>query len=278
MYQIIPKSSISKIEIIYTDCTKSLQQVVSAQGCNYAINGGLYDMRTTELCSIPLRINGKTYASSSDGYWCFAWNTPKDLRMIHSKDMNKWKNVFACSAFLKDGANTIFTYNPDQGGVRGRTGFGDDANNIHLFVTTDRQGACTPESLRTQMKNNGTKNAIMLDSGGSSQGYFNGNYVQHEKRKVSWWICIWAEGSSSKNPYPTPTTTINRYSTFRSIKWLQWELVERGFLDNKNGKAIDGIFGEKTKNAVIQLQKSLGFPLKECDGLCGAQTRKAMGY
>ena len=57
MYVKIPKSKIEKIAIVKTDCKLSLSQVVAQQQCDYAINGGLYDMRTGKVNPIPLRIN-----------------------------------------------------------------------------------------------------------------------------------------------------------------------------------------------------------------------------
>ena len=283
MYVKVPKSKITKMKIIKTDCKLSLSQVIAQQKCDYAINGGLYDMKTGKVSPIPLRIDGKTIATSKDGYWMMAWNTGPDICMIHSKDIEKWKNAIACSTMLKDGKETIFTYTPAQGGFRGRTAIGNDKDNLHLFVTTDKNGPLFPTSLRNKMKAAGCQNAIMLDCGGSSQGYFNGIYVQHEKRKVSWWICIWCENvqstkpqTTSKNPYTKPTKTIYSNSPKTSIKWLQWELVNRGFLDNSDGKQIDGIMGTCTRTAVKNLQKALGFTGKDVDGVCGPMTISKM--
>ena len=282
MYVKVPKSKITKISVIKTDRRMTLKQVVDTYHPNYVINGGLYNMKTGKLCPIPLRVNGKTLANHTDGYWGFAWNEGKDFRMIHSCDMEKWDNFFACSTMLKDGQNTIFKYDAAQGGTRGRTGIGNDPDYIHLDVTTDKSSPCKPEQLRNRMKSNGAKDAIMMDCGGSSQGYFNGVYIQHEKRKVSWWICIWTEEKSakpqttSKNPYTKPTKTIYPNSPKISIKWLQWELVNRGFLDNSDGKQIDGIMGICTRTAVKNLQKALGFIGKDVDGVCGLMTMARM--
>ena len=62
MYVKIPISKITKMAIVKTDCKKNLKQVVAEQKCNYAINGGLYDMKTGKVNPIPLRIDGKTIA------------------------------------------------------------------------------------------------------------------------------------------------------------------------------------------------------------------------
>jgi hypothetical protein len=90
------------MEIIITDRKLSLAQVIEKYKCNYAINGGLYDMKTGELCDIPLRVGGITMATSPCGYWMLAWNTGSDIKMIHSKDMSKYKYAIACATMLKD--------------------------------------------------------------------------------------------------------------------------------------------------------------------------------
>ena len=59
MYVKIPISKITKMSIVKTDCKKNLKQLVAEQKCNYAINGGLYDMKTGKVNPIPLRIDGK---------------------------------------------------------------------------------------------------------------------------------------------------------------------------------------------------------------------------
>lgn len=282
MYNKIPRKSITKIAVVLTDCNMTLQQIVAQQKCKYVINGGLYDMETGKLCDIPLRVDGKTLANSSDQYWGFAWNSGPDFCMIHSSEMNNWKNFIACTALLKDGANTWIPPSAMNTGTRGRTGIGDEPDYIHLAVTTDKSGACTTTKWRSQAKANGAVNFIMMDCGGSSQGYFDGVYVQYEKRKVRWWICIWTEEknakpqTTSKNPYAKPTKTIYTNSGKATIKWLQWELVNRGFLDNSDGKQIDGIMGTRTRTATKNLQRALGFTGKDVDGYCGPMTMARM--
>ena len=265
MYLKIPKKKITKMVIIKTDCKKTLAQIISEQGCNYAINGGLYNMKTGKVNPIPLRIDSKTIATSSDGYWMFAWNVGYDFQMIHSRDMNKWKNAVACSAMLKDGSNTIFKYNPDQGGIRGRTALGDDAQNVHLVVTTDKKEPMSPTALRSKCKQNGMQNGIMLDSGGSSQLYYNGTYLQAEKRKVAYWICIWTD-DVKMCPYQEPSVSVKKGSSGNSVKWIQWYLNE---VAGENLK-IDGICGNGTVYAIKRFQTAEKLTV---DGIAGRKTR-----
>lgn len=191
MHVKIAKDKIERIEIVKTNCKKTLAEVVKKYKCDYCINGGLYNMKTGRVNAIPLRINGKTFGTSKDGYWIMAWNEGPDICMDHSRNIDNWQNAVACSTMLKNGENTIFNFTAAQGGVRGRTGFGDDDENVHLLVTTDHKGPMSPYSLREKMKRRGCKNAIMLDSGGSSQMYADGKYYQAEDRPVAYWICVW---------------------------------------------------------------------------------------
>ena len=280
MYLKIPRTKIARIEIVKTDCKLTLQQVVAQHKCDAAINGGLYSMKTGKVVDIPLRINGKTIANHSDGYWCLAWNVGSDIKMIHSKDMEKYKNVLACSAMLKGGANTIFNYQPDQGGVRGRTGIGCDHDKPHLFVSNDGNGALSPTALRSKMKSNGCLDAIMLDAGGSSQMYDGKKYYQSERRRVSYWICVWYKKDTVQKPvsptpvpvacpYPVPTATLRRGNTGNTVRWVQWHLAKTVAPTIK----ADGIFGAGTQRAAKKFQAKYGLAV---DGIVGRATREKM--
>lgn len=273
MYVKVSKAKITKMAIVVTDCKQTLKQVVANQKCQYAINGGLYDMDTGELNPIPLRVNGRTLATSKDGYWMLAWNIGSDIKMIHSSQMNQYKYAFACSCCLKDGANTTFIYTSGQDGCRGRTGFGDDETNVHLCVTTDSNGAMWPKQLRDTMKVHGCKNGIMCDSGGSSQMYANGTYL-YTGRPVKYWICIWTNEAPAQTtttttedvPYDSPTRTLYYGCKGEDVQWLQWKLNKRGY----NCGMVDGAFGSKTKLAVLLFQKDNGLVK---DGIVGQATR-----
>lgn len=278
MYWKIQKNQIERIQIVKTNCKMTLKQVVTKYKPDYAINGGLYSMKTGRVNSIPLRIDGKTVATSKNGYWVLAWNTGPDICMDHSSNMDKYRNAVACSTMLKDGKETIFNFTPAQGGVRGRTGFGDDPENVHLFVTTDVKGALSPYSLRTKMKSGGAKNAIMLDCGGSSQGYAKGKYYRSEDRKVSWWILVFLKKTGtgagkdepsktpSVCPFKAPTRTLRMGHTGESVKWLQWHL--RATVAPE--LPITGGFWSLTRAAVVEFQRKYGL---DVDGIVGPATR-----
>ena len=73
---------------------------------------------------------------------------------------------------------------------------------------------------------------------------------------------------SEINPYHLAASIMRKGSRGESVKWLQWEL-------NKRGAAlqIDGAFGQKTKDAVINYQQSVGL---DPDGIVGPKTLRAL--
>lgn len=84
--------------------------------------------------------------------------------------------------------------------------------------------------------------------------------------------------SKTKCPYTEPTAILKYNSKGEGVKWLQWHLIKAGYLKKENSKgetSITGLFGDKTKEAVIKLQQKYpncgtnGKP----DGLVGANTR-----
>lgn len=277
VYAKIPLKKITQMKMIQTNGKKTLAQVKKDQGCQYVINLTLYNTSYKPLC--PFRIDGQTVTTDKYGYWCYAFNVGSDFQMIHSNDMNKYKNVFACSTLLKDGKNTTLSYNSDQGGVRGRTAIGIDGNNnLVLFCSKDGSKlAMNPETLQGYMKNAfDCKSAIMMDSGGSSQCDFDGKKVT-STRKVANYLCIWtdkvSESTSSKNntkcPYTEPTTSITVGSRGDGAKWVQWYLKE--VYDST--LVVDGIIGNKSVIAIKGFQKRAGL---DDDGICGRLTREAL--
>ena len=72
------------------------------------------------------------------------------------------------------------------------------------------------------------------------------------------------------NPYPLPTGTVKKGDNGDSVKWLQWELAESGYL--RSGE-IDGGFGKITLGALLAFQFEAGLTV---DGSCGPKTRDAL--
>jgi len=74
----------------------------------------------------------------------------------------------------------------------------------------------------------------------------------------------------SKNPYPEPKRVLKNNCFGSDVKWLQYELIESGYMRENE---IDGDFGKITLGAVLafQFEHSL-----EVDGVCGDKTVEAL--
>lgn len=179
-YEIIPKEKIERIELYINSKKKTLEQIVQETGCDYAINGGLFNADWT-ACN-HLRANGKQYATDKYTYYGLAWNNADNhLSMAHSRDEENYNNYLAfCEIIYKGAAVTKPTYPAAVGGARQRTvaGYTKDGDTL-LYVSTDGK---TPEQLRDRITCLGNiEFCLMLDGGGSTQGYFNGEYIKSSR-------------------------------------------------------------------------------------------------
>lgn len=111
----------------------------------------------------------------------------------------------------------------------------------------------------------GFQDVIKLDGGGSFHFNVGGKVKQTTlgNRRINTII------SFSRNPWPSPTRTLVKGRKGADVKWLQWELRDRGFVCD-----VDGSFGPGTKAALIKFQASVGLTQ---DGSCGPATRTALG-
>lgn len=265
MYAKIPLDNIKKIQIVQTDCKKTVAQVKKSTGAQYVLNGGLYNMATRKpLCK--LRVDGVTYADDQYGYWSYAWNTGGDIAMIHSDQLPQYRNGIACVSMLKDGQNTLMNYNSDMGGSRQRSAIGlDGAGNLVLYC--DKTGK-TMEQLREIMRGYGCASAISLDGGASSSGDFHGQTVT-TTRKVANYICVFVKEDVTKCQYTEPTELIQSGSRGDGAKWVQWMLNA----SMNSGLSVDGIFGAKSVSALKTFQSKYSLAV---DGICGVNTRNQL--
>jgi flagellum-specific peptidoglycan hydrolase FlgJ len=70
------------------------------------------------------------------------------------------------------------------------------------------------------------------------------------------------------NPYNQPSALLKKGSRGNSVRWLQYALNKRGA-----HLIVDGAFGEKTRQALIEFQKSHNLVP---DGICGPLTIRAI--
>lgn len=197
----IPFNKIKRIQIYENPKGKTLATIMRETGADYAINGTLYNMRTRNAVC-PLRIDGITKFAGPYKYWGYAWNTdtPISFGTIVVPDYD-WDNWIACSMILRNG-NIIenMIYNPAMGGSRGRTAIGikfvDGERRLCFYVSSDKSGyRITPKKLASILQKYGWNSAIMLDGGGSSQGYFKKERRQvYSSRRVAHYILVYMKG------------------------------------------------------------------------------------
>lgn len=193
----------TKIKIYVNSNKKSLAQIKQELGCDVVINGGLYNMNTFKpVCH--LKVDGKVLAADKYKYWGFAWNT-NDTTMKMVNEYSQFMNYISCVALCKDRKAVMLSYGSGVGGKRGRSAIGVlPDGRVIIYCTKDgTSGAITPENLQKYVVENGWKDAVMLDSGGSSQCITpNGNITS--TRRVHNVICFWL---SNKTPEEKPSNT-----------------------------------------------------------------------
>lgn len=187
----IPFNDIDRIEIyqnVWNRKTRKrlpLSTIMKKTGADYGINGNLYNMRDGKpVC--PLKYDGEVLFHGKYSYRGYVWdNFETNSFHLDIVPTDRWSNYIACSNIVMNGKELSKPiYNVAQGGRRGRTAIGTKLVNGHrrlcLYASKDGSTAKkTPEQLATLLHNYGWQDAVMLDCGGSSQGYF-----KKEKRQV----------------------------------------------------------------------------------------------
>lgn len=196
----IPFDDIDRIEIYQNVRNKQLQlaTIMRKTGADYAINGTLYNMRNgNPVC--PLKYDGEVLFQSEYSYRGYAWDN-FDTNSFHLDIVptDIWSNYIACSNIVMNGKELSKPiYNVAQGLKRGRTAIGtklvDGQRRLCLYASKDGSSAKkTPEQLATLLCNYGWQDAVMLDCGGSSQGYFKKENRQvYSSRRAAHYILIY---------------------------------------------------------------------------------------
>ena len=100
----------------------------------------------------------------------------------------------------------------------------------------------------------------------TSYTYVTTNMNKIRKYNLEKWDSLYADPNI--NPYREPVSLMKKGMTGNSIKWVQFELNRHGY-----GLSVDGIFGNKTFNAVWDFQEKNNLTV---DGIVGSQTRNAL--
>lgn len=199
----IPLKNIQRIQIYLNTGRKSLTAIQKETGADYIINGTLYNMETFKP-NCHLRVDGRTICTPAYDVAGYAWNDGPDISIDTLPDPTQ-RNYIACTPLVLDGKPIAnLTYDPGQGGKRGRTAMGIKGDRLALYCTRDG-GTMerTPETLRDDLAAAGWESAVMLDGGGSSQCYFKGDTIK-STRVVHDLILVYLKGSD--------TTGVKTYS------------------------------------------------------------------
>ena len=144
-------------------------------------------------------------------------------------------------------------------------GYGQDRSKITVVAlrTTTGNLIASGEGAK-KLAALGLREAIKVDGGGSTILRVGGKtpVCTAGNRRI---CTIFTFGG---NPYTAPTKALVKGNRGEGVRWLQWELTDRGF-----ACTVDGSFGPGTKEALMAYQVSAGLTP---DGSCGPATRKAL--
>lgn len=207
----IPLENIQRLQIYINSPRKTVAQIKKATGADYILNGTLYNMSTGAV-NCHLKVDGEVIASPPYTVAGYAWGRGNDIRMDVLPAQAE--NYIACTPLIVSGQKVAkLTYDPGQGGKRGRSAIGIKAGRLALYCTKDGTTfARTPEQLRDDLAAAGWESAVMLDGGGSSQCDFAGQKVT-STRKVQHLLLVYLKRDDAKEPRGVrPMVEINAYS------------------------------------------------------------------
>lgn len=204
----VPLDNIARIEIYVNRRRKTLTQIMRETGADYGLNGTLYDMRTLAV-NCHCKADGEVLAKPAYTVAGYAWDQGPDIRMDVLP--NSARSYIACTPLIVSGkALAKLTYDPGQGGKRGRSAIGLKGDRLALYCSRDGSAAArTPEALRDDLARAGWDSAVMLDGGGSSQCDFQGQRIT-SSRRVQHYILVYLNDLEPKGE--RPMVEINAYS------------------------------------------------------------------
>ena len=186
----IPPEDIRRVQVYINEPRKTLAQIKKETGADYILNGTLYNMSTGAV-NCHLKADGEVIAAPPYSVVGYVWNEGDDIKMDTLPNAYA-RNYIACTPLIVSGKKlSNLTYDPGQGGSRGRTAIGIKDGRLALYCTKDGSSASrTPEKLRDDLFAAGWESAVMLDGGGSSQCDFAGQTVT-SSRKVQHLILVY---------------------------------------------------------------------------------------
>lgn len=169
---------VQRIQLYINTARKSLPEIQAETGADYILNGTLFNMSTFEP-NCHLKADGNVLCRPAYSVAGYSWQTGPDISEDVLPD-DAARNYIACTPLIVSGKKVAtLTYDPGQGGKRGRSAIGMKSGRLGLYCTKDGGTmARTPEQLRDDLFSAGWSSAVMLDGGGSSQCYFAGHQIK----------------------------------------------------------------------------------------------------
>ena len=248
----IPLQRIDRIRLYINTARKSLAAIRAETGADYLLNGTLYDMASF-LPVCHLKADGEVFYRPAYSVAGYAWDRGADIAMATLPDTAR-QNYIACTPLVADGKKVeTLTYDPGQGGKRGRSAMGIKDGRLALYCTRDGGTmARTPEQLRDDLLAAGWESAVMLDGGGSSQCDFAGQKVE-SGRAVHDLILVYLEKEGS---------TVEKTKTV---------VLDAGHdASNLANRSPDGTYYEH--EFCLDMAKHMGAHLRRC-GVAVTETR-----
>lgn len=190
----IPKSKIKQIAVYVNTGKKTMAQIKRELGCQYILNGGLFDMAKFTAIN-HLTVDGKVLSANGNPYGYGV----KDGGLVFSYGNNIKADTFlgAYPVLVRDGKATG---DPAPAGLEGYqhrscVGVTQNGDVVLLCDQTNR----SLDGMAGELVQAGCDTAINLDGGGSSQCDFDGQ-AQTSSRVVHNFLCIWTENAPAEKP------------------------------------------------------------------------------
>ena len=184
---VIPSNTIKKIAIYVNTNRKTMSQIKQETGCQYIINGGLFDMNTFKSAGY-LTVDGQVISQKANPYGMAI----KDNTMVFSYANNvNYPNFLGCyHVLVRDGKVAITQTESNKYGKAYRSCIGLMKNgDVYLYAD---QTSKTLYDTATLMANSNCWTVLNYDGGGSTQCDFNGKRYT-SSRIVHNYLCIWTE-------------------------------------------------------------------------------------
>ena len=201
---VIPSSSIKKISIYVNTKRKSMAQIKKELGCQYIINGGLFDMNTFKSVGY-LTVDNQIISKVANPYGLAI----KDNKMVFSYANNvNYPNFLGCyHVLVRDGKVAITQTESSKYGKAHRSCIGLMKNgDVYLYAD---QTSKTLYDTATLMANSNCWTVLNYDGGGSTQCDFNGKRYT-SSRIVHNYLCIWTEDTYEDTPKENPDTNTKK--------------------------------------------------------------------